>query len=110
MTDQPPAARKTIKVENLGDVVALVNQIGEGIDDGSMTEAVARIKQGNAKIFCKIGDLMIQNQRLNRGKRPEKEIRLISGPAPEDLICGTCNTQIAGAKFCSNCGTPTGKK
>lgn len=96
--------KNIVKVEGLGDVVDLLNQINEGIDTGQLSDQQCRIKLGVSKGFISVAGLVIQNKRIERGKRPEKELRL-KAPLASAESC-KCGQDVKGVKFCSNCGTP----
>jgi hypothetical protein len=110
METAPVPVRETIVIRTLSDVVDLMNQINGGIDHGTMSEGHARIKNVLTKNYISVAQLVIQNKRLERGHRPEKELLLKPVTEEGDPRKCACGQNVQGVKFCPECGTPVAVK
>lgn len=99
----PPNPRKIHRVEGLTDVVDLLDRIVDDVDSGFITDTKAKIKLQASKQYIQIAQTVIRQRYLERGHKPEKDLRLRPAVEPSPK-CSDCGTDVAGLSFCGKCG------
>lgn len=88
------------QIETISDLVRQIQKDREDTLSGAITESRSRLAIGYDKLLVGAASLSLQYQRLERGKRPEKELRLTSGVAnehPKGCRCDECVPKAVGA-------------
>lgn len=68
------------QIETMSELVSGVQNDLEAVRSGSIDIGKGRLLKDYYKLLLKAAELTLQYQRMERGKRPEKELRLIALP------------------------------
>ena len=68
------------QIETLSELMAVVQNDLEAVRTGALDLTKGRLLKDYHKLLLKGAELNLQYQRMERGKRPEKELRLIALP------------------------------
>ena len=72
------------QIETLSELMQCVQTDMEAVRNGTMDLAKGRLMNAFHKALLKGAELNLQFQRIERGKRPERELRLIALPDKKD--------------------------
>ena len=68
------------QIETLSELMKVVQDDLEGVRTGTLDLTKGRLLKDYHKLLLKGAELNLQYQRMERGKRPERELRLIALP------------------------------
>jgi hypothetical protein len=71
------------QIETLSELMAVVQGDLEAVRDGRIDLAKARLLKDFHKLLLKGAELNLSYQRMERGKQPNRELRLIALPEKE---------------------------
>lgn len=71
------------QIETLSDLMEVVQKDMEAVRSGEMDLVKGRLIKDYHKLLLEGAQLNLQQQRLQRGRQPEKELRLIALPKAE---------------------------
>ena len=72
------------QIETLSELMSVIQVDIEGLRNGSLDLAKARLLKDYHKLLLKGAELNLSYQRMERGKRPERELRIIALPEKSD--------------------------